>query len=542
MPQNNKNNNNKQPKKGRRPSDKRRTPQGGPRTPGRFYKAPRATYGSLGVIAQTIAIPRDHRPVRLPTFPNLERTAVLAFTDTSTDKMDLAKSDGSAESDYLLTRDPFMPLWASTKVKGRRMFQHRYPATQKLLPNHTFDVAIPASARWNGTDDLASDSPTFRHLQHGDHIYTFFGGIVDVNTAPTLILYVDTTTAATNNATLLVSYSISTINGKGEVMNTISNSLHPLSPQLNGGRYMFTMGVGLPYDTVAARVYNLQLHGPDPVLNPDKHFDVSELIVGFSLGTVAGDPFNGTLGYVTRLWPRSPPAEMTNSMLFEAVRATATACLFTNVTSVMNKEGTASAARVCTKDFPAFDTTRWEGFQSVNPKERYFGALEKGLYAFTLPDSSSETFRDGTLWADHGVVINGQQFYNRLNVPIVHIEHLAYATCIRLSDPSDATPTSLALTLDRHIEFRTTSRIFATGYSTYQLEAYHTAQMALARLGTITENPTHMATLAIAVARALRAVAPIVTPYAVGAAQAVAQRGIDYAQNRLNNWRQKSMR
>lgn len=539
MPQNNKNKNNK---KARPAKDKRRTPQGGTRTAGKYYRAPRAAYGTLGIIAQTVALPRDHRPIRLPTFPNLERTAVLAFTDTSTDKLDLSKSDGSIEADYLLTRDPFMPLWASTKVKGRRLFQHKYPDTQVLNANQTLDILVPAAARWNGTDDLASNSPMFRHLQHGDHIYTFFGGVVDANTAPSLTIYVVTTAATTNNATLRVSYSVSTINGKGEVMDTISTALHPLSAELVGGTYTFSMGVGLPYDTIAARVYNLQLHGPDPVLNPDKHFNITEVTAGFALGTVSGDPLTGLLGYVTRLWPRSPPLEMTNSTLFEAVRATSTACLFTNVTSVMNKEGTASAARVCTKDFPALDATRWEGFQSVNPKERYFGALEKGLYAFTLPDSASEKFRDGLLWADHGLVINGQQHYSKLNVPIVHIEHLAYATCIRFSDPSDSTPTSLAITLDRHIEFRTTSRIFATGYSTYQLEAYHTAQMALARLGTISENPTHIANLAIAVARALRAVAPIVTPYAVGAAQAVAQRGIDYAQNRLNNWRQKTLR
>ena len=71
-----------------------------------------------------------------------------------------------------------------------------------------------------------------------------------------------------------------------------------------------------------------------------------------------------------------------------------------------------------------------------------------------------------------------------LTIPvIVDLDALAYFHPIVFSDIDAGTDTQLAVTVDRHIEFRATSVIFPLGVSTASLETYHSSQVALVNQG-----------------------------------------------------------
>ncbi len=90
-----------------------------------------------------------------------------------------------------------------------------------------------------------------------------------------------------------------------------------------------------------------------------------------------------------------------------------------------------------------------------------------------------------------------------------------------LSDPDGGT--SLALTLDLHLEFVNSSQLFPTGVSPMTLEDLRSAKLALQSAGVWFENPSHLVALAGLVARAVRVAWPLLQP----AARAAAMAGAD---------------
>jgi hypothetical protein len=211
------------------------------------------------------------------------------------------------------------------------------------------------------------------------------------------------------------------------------------------------------------------------------------------------------------LLPAFVPPELQNSTLpYTNSRQTASSALFTNVSTVMSKEGTVQCARVPTRSLDPFvDFSTMSAFTAIHPKEKYFGPMEMGLYAFTLPDKASEEFVDS--YDDN---------YLGGTTACVDLANLDYASLILFTDIGGDS-TTLAVTLDYHLEFRTSSMLFPVGFSTLRLEDYHVSQMALARMGTFFENPVHLSSIASMVMGAVRSLAPIVAPYALQAAHAV---------------------
>jgi hypothetical protein len=153
-------------------------------------------------------------------------------------------------------------------------------------------------------------------------------------------------------------------------------------------------------------------------------------------------------------------------------------------------------------------------FVSANPAERYYGPLEKGIYSFTLPDASNGEFRDLTTDIK---VYHGSVFVN-WTAPSFPLEGFDYMHLIVLTDNDGSNSTSMTVTLDTHLEFRTSSALFTLDFSTTPLESYHIAQMALARSGVFFENPVHMRVISEIMRRGTQALRPLVMKGATMAA------------------------
>jgi len=224
---------------------------------------------------------------------------------------------------------------------------------------------------------------------------------------------------------------------------------------------------------------------------------INEIDFIVSSGSVAA------VGTASGLLPLAPPAELSNSVTpYLSSRCNAAAVLLSNVTSVMNKEGTVIAVRHAVGSRP-FWSEGWEtgamtsDIYAVSPQDKYFGLLEKGLYAYTMGDKATAEFADC--------------YDENLNVPLFNLRGFNYVSLITLYDMDSTSVTNLAVTVDYTLEFRTTSMLFPNGYSTSTLEEYHRAQMAMVRCGMFFENPIHLSAIAGLISKAARLIAPYVT-------------------------------
>jgi hypothetical protein len=213
----------------------------------------------------------------------------------------------------------------------------------------------------------------------------------------------------------------------------------------------------------------------------------------------------------TWLEPITYATELASStMPYRSTRATAAAVLMSNVGKMLQMEGTVNAARIPIADqdnilAPAFYDSL---ISSQAPPVRYYGKLAKGLYTFTIPDGSTDHFKN---YVDTHATI----------VDLFHLDSFQYANVAILSDLSGDEGSTLSYTVDRHLEFRTTSQLFPTKVSAMTLEHYHQSQLALVSLLPFYENPLHLGQIASLAMQAARSLAPIVAPHATRAARAV---------------------
>jgi len=415
--------------------------------------------GAQGVndVAMSIALPKEYPPKRIPTFPQLERTSVLTL-----ERNDMVAVGGgvATSSRAAITRMPAHPLWFDTYLTSTT-----YMYVTDVFSNSCSDLGFTA------TTELAP-------------LATYQGRSWALNpsnvTATANVMEMRLVNAATVNLT--IEYT-----DGGEV-----HSTHVVG--LTTTLVTVTLPAGVWF-----RVANVD--GVAAVANR----------VAFRLIATSNDYY---------LVPRTTlPLELVNSRTpYADTRCSACAALFTNVTKVVNREGTVLAARLNASRL-GFSKGPWNfvfaDLSSVHPAERYFGPLEKGLYTYTAPTAEAEVFAECYTEVDTLVTFPDTMAGVMRFTGLSTIADMSFFNAIVFTDDDVATTTNMAVTNSVHLEFRTTSSLFTTGYSAIPLEAYHAAQLALCSTGYFFENPIHWAALGALLLRGLRAAVPIVAPYIV---------------------------
>lgn len=166
------------------------------------------------------------------------------------------------------------------------------------------------------------------------------------------------------------------------------------------------------------------------------------------------------------------PPEFTNSQLpYAATRITASGLTVSNVTKIMNKEGTILAGRV----FPS-QRNVWnldDAFVgTLHASEKLQTGLESGFYTFTAPGEDVNSFSDyvSPLISPSGV-----------NAPLVRLDTNCAANYFNFYDADGGT--TLAYNLDWHLEFRTTSALFQIALCRTTLETLHRGMIDAAARG-----------------------------------------------------------
>jgi len=254
------------------------------------------------------------------------------------------------------------------------------------------------------------------------------------------------------------------------------------------------------------------------------------------------------------LWPAYPPPQVTVSTApYTSSRVTALTMLATNVSRVQIKQGTIMGARFSSLT-PAFYSAVPSDVNGVHPAARYYGACENGLYLVAPPTQDSEQFVDavmklGQVTAVTSAGIASVSTNNVYYVPIVDFDTDDPFLAAFISEEVSVDETIMAITVDIHLEFRSSSPLFQVGISAVPLETYHAAQLVVAQAGYFYENPTHWRELASRIARLAGQVLPMLFPSsrvarAAGTAALILGRGArtDMTQRQMVKPRQRVRR
>lgn len=465
-------------------------------------------------IAQVIAVPRLHAPQRLPSFPNLERTAVVSTMSQNTVSVDQTRV-------MMLCRSPVHPAWIGeiqTTPQTWSVFLLSDPARSQTFASGTIlfdDTWVGISAEGSPPQSFANDFQTYPlgTLENGD-LYL----MRPVGMSAQLSL--TTSSAVTISSCRITVATFDGVQVQSRITTFIAGTAATnFSIPLNVGEP--ALGVG------GASWFRVQ--------SLDIAFNTATTLTGYLMGATT----NGSLlaptaslstTVITYFRPVMPVPEFRVSEIpYSSVRQNASSLLATNVTAVLSKEGTVLAARVPRATMDSARENLWDPtvcqtstlILSAAPQEKYFGPLEKGIYSYTLPDAASERFRDCT----SDVAVYSGTTSTGVKMPLFPLEGFDYLSFFVMHDYYTTTVTTLLLTVDSHLEFRTNSALFPLGFSSTLLESYHVAQMALARSGVFFENPTHLSAIVSMMRTAVRQLAP----YAVTAGKALIRAAVPKA-------------
>ncbi len=182
--------------------------------------------------------------------------------------------------------------------------------------------------------------------------------------------------------------------------------------------------------------------------------------------------------------PAAPPNFAQTNIPYVSTRTTASSLLMTNVTKVLNKEGVINASRLVPEDDSYWDFSLADVI-STHPLEKRQLSLEHGLYTFTLPNADALSFKS---YSDDAT----PQIPSK---PLVNLGDRSMVHAIVLTDADTATPTTMAVSIDWHIEFRTVVTLFDLRATNLTLEAFHQAQLACFNVGFFWNNDTHKGAL-----------------------------------------------
>lgn len=468
-------------------------------------------------LARQIALPGEYAPMRFPSFPALERTALMGFNAPATLNL-----PASTPVKVAVCRQASYPVWADQSVTDighwATWITTGSPDANVTSVNYSFD-----SNPWTAFDGSSITSsqiiPQVLNVQNSPWGKPLMGvdpGASDsqymfVPSGYTLYVSAAKTASPPLNPGVSVTVTFQFWNSPGENGQQAISQFNVDNGKANGGQ--------------AARGPNATGYWITPMsfAVAGSAQQMSNWAVTFL--AVAGDTTNMTFTSqvlsagiwtrnisqtITSFVPLVSPSEYSNSTIpWSATRLTAVGFLGTNVSQVLNKAGTILGGRVS----PSTQNMWNVGASAVNnfhPAEKAWLPLETGVYTYTPPSTDLSQFWDYT----GTTLVAG----STASYPVYRLDNSAMFNVMFLTAGSVAE--SLAVTVSWHLEFRTSSSLFQIALSGLALETLHQAQLALASAGYFFCNPDHKAVLSQIVAAA-RKLSPSQVGYLKKASPAV---------------------
>jgi hypothetical protein len=456
-------------------------------------------------LAKTLALPAENTPTRLPSFPALERTAVMGFNMPAS-----VPIEGADPTKVVLTRDAAFPCWTSGVKVGGRCYGlgsalDMLVTGNAVMSNVAFKVYDDVKQHYN----LRTGYAVFPTLNTPEIAHPPFGQDLTQGENPWLFV--------PDGMELWVCAGQST---PVAVITTFTIRMEIWKGPGDSEIYPFTGIVSVPAN---ANGFSAKVENGIPNADTGRWFRISE-VNGTTPSNVTWSPcFAGIISapiqctftapvttgsgaftatptpdYKALLPLVSAPEFLTSPVPYTDTRLTAVALLLTNVTQVLNKSGTIIAGRVSPQRNQHFGICDQATLTSLHPAEKAWLPLETGLYTYCPPSTDLTFFVDYVL-----------QLFDSSNV-CFRLDNTALQNVAYLTMPSGVSG-ELAATVTTHLEFRTSSALWQLAVSGQTLETLHLAQLGLMSAGFFFENPEHKSLLN-RIANGIKRLEPYATP------------------------------
>lgn len=445
---------------------------------------------AMTTAARQIALPGEYSPERYPSFPALERTAVMGFNAPTTLPL-----TANTSVHAMVARQAAWPVWADQTYTGTlpMSYQLSYPI-DIISGTGTIEATTIGTAPvfWSAKNTVATATTVgSSNAQAFYHPYPVVG--VDNEAGPMPFVFLP------NNSSLYIVLSYSG-GGAQTATQTCSVTLEGWSApgEVNS----------IPQNTVSVAIGNCS--GASTAVgttNPSGNWirpkfisDIQSASGAFTINLLTLYVVVGGTGVYTNgvstmgsfaltqsagscFLPLVYPVEFANSTLpWYSTRVTAAAMLGTNVTQVLNKAGTVLGGRVAPAVLSPWAVTQ-SYVNGLHPAEKAWLPLETGVYTYAPPSTDLVNFWDYTLNTTGGCP----------SCPVYRLDNDSLINHLYLTAGSVAE--SLAVTASWHLEFRTSSSLFQIALSGMPIEMFHQTQLALAAAGFFFENPEHKSVL-----------------------------------------------
>lgn len=445
-------------------------------------------------LARQIALPGEFAPERFPSFPALERTAVMGFSQPASMTLPAA-----TDVKLMLARQASYPAWGDVGLLNgtswSACWQTADPGNSQLTGSAP---VIPKLSTWLsgsgggtslGIQTVTGATKTFP--------YAILG--VDAGCGPCPFIWVP---AGFSALYILAggsgtTYQTSPVGGANVTVNfeVWASPGEVVGYPANGIIVAAQVGCTLAFPTGAptAGAWIRPSYVTYNTANVADYtgFRISIVVAAGSLSyTAGGGP--GSVAVVgaatTAFVPIVVPSEFATSRLpWSATRVTAVSLLGTNVTQVLNKAGTVLAGRINPTLVDPFRATT-AAVATLHPAEKAWMPLETGLYTYCPPSTDMTDFWDYTM-----TQVSGSEAITTPDAPVYRLDNAALVNMLFCK--AGGVDEALALTVSWHLEFRTSSALFQIALSGMLIETLHQAQLALASAGFFFHNPDHKAVL-----------------------------------------------
>jgi hypothetical protein len=440
----------------------------------------------MATLARSIALPHEYAPARYPSFPALERTAVMSFNSNASYSTIVGDSMG------LLCRQASFPLWLDQDFTNQAISfawdldsssggaSDQLVGYSTLGPVRTWRLGN-VTATGGAVGVTGSSAPTLPYPVMGVDNGAATGGreFVYVPAGWNIAVVIANNNAVLLGATTVVEVGIERWVSPGEVNPINRVTITPVATNRSAGAVTTlstntNLWIRVSNITLGAAASGYEISSVQLVLSPGI-ITYTPAVANWGTASVAANPSRS-------LYPFFYPLEFANSTLpWYSTRTTATALLMTNVTQVLNKSGSITAGRVPPQVLSPWEVTKTY-VSSLHPAEKALLGLEAGFYTYVPPSTDMSEFWDYTC---PSVGVPGSL---TPACPVYRLDNTSLVNAFFLTAPVAET---FAINLDFHIEFRTVSTLWQLGMSTLTLESFHQAQIELMSHGFFYNNEDH---------------------------------------------------
>lgn len=417
--------------------------------------------------------PKNHRPVRVPSFPSVNKTAVVGFEHTQT-----AGIGAGTGTRFVLTRSPTAPLWRDYNVGASAYMSHNLAAAGSDWSSLALlDISESWTSFITSTVTAVGEVTATQYIIGTDGNFDY--AYLPQSCTPLCAITFGAGTHLTASAFLDIVYyrKGSEFTDRVKLTRTGNTAQVPTDTSVPAAASWWRPGL---------------LRLIDETNGVNQTFSLVNMGIGFR---------NETATTKAGMFPVTVAPEFgVSHEPYGSTRLTAVSVCLTNVTREFDKEGWVTGYRMPWASLNSFLASEAR-MPTVDSLSRYAGPMAKGVYTFLPPDSASADFR-----RYHSDTLES----GTVSKPLFNLLDSEYNHLMFLNDLDATDATTIGITLNWSVEFLTTSVLFPTTITSYGMEDLYAASRACARMLYFHENPSHVGFMLAAANKALSMAMPAV--------------------------------